>query len=463
MSVPILRFPSRRDLDELLRLALPIAGIQVGLMFMGVVDSLIVGRVSATGLAAVALGNLYFFTVLVLGMGTLFAIDTLVSQGVGAGDHSQIERAVQRALALAAVLSVAAIVLSLPVRAVLTLLGQPADVVPVASSFVLVSIPGAFPFYAFIVFRQTLQAMKKTRPIVITIVVANLANVVLNLWFVFGGAGIPAMGAVGSGLATMLSRWLMLGILLSLAWPDLGRIALRLRRDAFDRAALGGMLRLGIPIGIQLSLEFGVFAVIALLMGRIGTDAMAGHQIAINLASLTYMVPLGVSSAAAVLVGHAVGRGDLDGVRRAAGASLVVGVAFMVLSATMFRLIPEWLARLYTSDPGALAIAVSLIPLAGVFQVFDGIQVVSTGVLRGAGDTRAPMVINILGFWLLGFPVSLWLGFKAGGGPVGLWWGLVVGLMAVAAFLVFRVSRRLSAAVERVRVDAPPGDEVAPM
>jgi MATE family multidrug resistance protein len=336
-------------------------------------------------------------------------------------------------------------------------------VVPVATSFVLVSIPGAFPFYAFIVFRQTLQAMKKTRPVVITILVANVVNVLLNLWFVFGGAGIPALGAVGAALATTLSRWLMLALLLSLAWPDLGRIAVGFRRDAFDRAALGGMLRLGVPIGIQMGLEFGVFAVIALLMGRIGTDAMAGHQIAINLASLTFMVPLGVSGAAAVLVGHAVGRGDLDGVRRAAGAALVTGVAFMALSATMFRLIPEWLARLYTTDAGVLAVAVSLIPLAGVFQVFDGIQVVSTGVLRGAGDTRAPMIINVLGFWLLGFPVSLWLGFKADGGPVGLWWGLVVGLMAVAAFLLFRVHRRLSVAVERVRVEAPPGDEIAPM
>jgi MATE family multidrug resistance protein len=449
-----LRLPSRADLRELLALALPIVGIQVGLMFMGVVDTVVVGRVSATALAAVALGNLYFFTVLVLGMGTLFAVDPLVSQGVGAGDRAQVERAVQRALVLAGALSLLAVALSLPARAVLSLLGQPADVVPIAASFVRVSIPGAFPFYAFIVLRQTLQAMRRTRPIVVTIVAANVANVVLNLWLVFGGAGVPPLGAVGSALATTISRWLMLGCLLALAGRELLPLLRPLRREALDRRALAGMLVLGVPIGVQMGLEFGVFAVIALLMGRIGTEAMAGHQIAINLASLTFMVPLGVSGAAAVLVGHAIGRGDPDGVRRAAAASLATGAAFMTLSATAFTVAPGWLARWYTSEPGVVAVAAALIPLAGVFQVFDGIQVVSTGVLRGAGDTRAPMIINVLGFWLLGFPVSLWLGFGAGHGPVGLWWGLVAGLAAVAAFLVLRVRRRLARGVARVRVEA---------
>jgi len=189
---PLRVLPATRDVRELLRLALPIVGIQVGLMLMGVVDTIIIGHVSGTALAAVALGNLYSFGLLVLGMGTLFSVDPVVSQGVGAGDWRQVERAVQRALVLAVLLAAVATALSLPVRPVLRLLGQPGDVVPMAASFVLVSIPGALPFFAFIVLRQSLQAMRRTRPIVATIVIANLVNAALNYVLGFGRFGLPS-------------------------------------------------------------------------------------------------------------------------------------------------------------------------------------------------------------------------------------------------------------------------------
>jgi MATE family multidrug resistance protein len=341
---------------------------------------------------------------------------------------------------------------------VLEVLRQPKGVIPGAVGFVHASIPGAFPFLAFIVLRQSLQAMNRVTPIVVTIVVANLVNVALNLVLVFGKLGFPALGPVGSGIASTISRWFMLACLLVLSWHGLRPLLLPPRRDALDPVALGRMLALGAPIGIQMTLEFGVFAVVALLMGGLGTSAMAGHQIAINLASLTFMVPLGVSSAAAVLVGQAVGRGDADGVRRAARAALVTGAGFMALSGASFVSVPGLFAGLYTTDAAVRGVAVALIPIAGVFQVFDGVQVVATGLLRGTGDTRTPMMVNVLGFWLLGFPVSLWLGFRAGFGPVGLWWGLVAGLVAVAAFLLLRVRARLSRAIERVAVDGGPAE-----
>jgi len=188
-------------------------------------------------------------------------------------------------------------------------------------------------------------------------------------------------------------------------------------------------------------------------MGHLGEVAASAHQVAINIASLTFMVPLGVSSAAAVVVGHAVGRGDAAGVRRSTSAALIVGVGFMLGAGALFVYAPGPLARLYTSDAAVLALAVQLLPIAGVFQVFDGLQVVSIGLLRGLGDTQVPVISNIVGFWCLGIPVSLWLGFGAGYGAVGLWWGLVVGLVIVALFLILRVRQRQSRDLSRVIID----------
>jgi len=212
------------------------------------------------------------------------------------------------------------------------------------------------------------------------------------------------------------------------------------------------MLRLGAPIGAQMLLEWGAFGTIAILMGWLGTIQVAAHQVAINLASLTFMVPVGVSSAA-VIVGHAVGRADPDGVRRSSLAALIVGAGFMSLTATAFIGFPTFLAGIYTSDPGVLALAVVLLPIAGVFQVFDGIQVVSVGLLRGMGDTRVPMIVAILAFWGLGMPVSLGLAFGRGLGAVGLWWGLVVGLAMVAIFLLLRIRHRTEQDLTRIMID----------
>jgi MATE family multidrug resistance protein len=224
------------------------------------------------------------------------------------------------------------------------------------------------------------------------------------------------------------------------------------RRQAITVGALVRTLRVGLPIGIQSMVEFTTFAVISVFAGWFGADAIGGHQVAINLASLTFMVPMGMGSAAAVLVGHAIGEGDMAHARRVSASALLCGVGFMTASALVLLSFPGAFARLYTSVPGVIAVAAALIPIAGVFQVFDGLQVVAAGVLRGAGDTRAAMISNMLGFWLVGTPVSLWLGFGQHRGVVGLWWGFVAGLAAVALFLVLRVRVRLAGTIERVRV-----------
>ncbi len=435
-------------------LAAPIVVVQLGMMTMGVVDTLMVGRISAEALGAVALGHLYVWAVSVFGIGVLMALDPIVAQAVGARDEPAIARGLQRGLVLSLLLAIPISLAFWPVGPVLRFMRQPAEVVPLAVAYVHASIPGIFPILAFTVLRQTLQAMHRTAPIVVAILLANLVNVVLNWALIFGHFGAPAMGAPGSGWATTVARWSMA---LSLYWLGHRYLAPHLahaRRDALAIAPLLRMLCIGMPIGVQYVLELGAFGAIALLMGFLGTSEVAAHQIAINLASLTFMVPLGISAAAAVRVGNAVGRADLAAARRATRAAMTLGVLAMVVMATLLLSMPALLARAYTSEPAVVALAVALIPIAGFFQVFDGIQVVAIGVLRGLGDTTAPMLVNILGFWLIGMPVSLWLAFHVDAGPEGLWWGLVAGLIVVAVLLLARVFLRLRGPIGRVEHSA---------
>jgi MATE family multidrug resistance protein len=453
-AVPLAAFaPTRRDLTELLRLALPVVVIQVGLMAMGVVDTIMVGRVSATDLAAVAVGHLYFFGVSVFGMGMLFALDPVVSQAVGASDRVAIARGVQRGFVLAALMAALAMALLLPAGRVLGGLGQPLEVVPVAGRYVRALVLGVLPFYLFIVLRQSLQAMGRLRAIVATVLISNLVNVGLNWVLIFGHLGLPSLGAVGSGWATTGSRWFMLFALLAFGWRLLAPSLLPPRRDALASKPLGRLLRVGAPVGGQQFLEFGVFGAAGLLMGLLGAIPLASHQVALQLAALTFMVPLGVAQATSVLVGQAVGRGDPPAARRASGAGLAVGVGFMTLTAILFLAAPVLLARAFSDDAPVIATAALLLPIAGVFQVFDGLQVVAAGALRGVGDTRVPMILNLVGFWFVGLPVSAGLGFLLGAGPPGIWWGLAIGIGVVAVLLAHRVRRRFGRELRRLVID----------
>ena len=422
-------------------------------MAMGVTDTIMVGRLSPVALAAGALGNLYFFIAGIFGQGTLMALDPVISQAVGANDEEAIARALQRGVLLALMLTVFTCATFVPVTWVLHLLRQPPEVVPDAALYVRIAIPGVFPFYLFVVLRQSLQAMHRVAPVLWTVLVANVLNALLNWVFIYGHLGSAPLGVGGSSLATSISRWVMAVMLLAVAGPQVYSRLRPWRRESGAFRPLMRMLRIGLPIGTQYLLEYGAFAAAALLMGVLGTTQMAAHQIAINLASFTFMVPLGVSTATAVLVGHAIGAGDESRARRSAVAGIACGTAFMCLSALAFLLVPELLARVYTGDRIVIALAATLIPIAGVFQVFDGIQAVAAGVLRGIGDTHAPALINVIGFWIIGLPVSWVLAFKMGGGAVGLWWGIVVGLAAVAIILLARVRVRLGRAMRRVVVD----------
>ena len=437
----------------MLRLAWPVVLAQVGIMLMGVVDTAMVGRVGTSAVAAVALGHIYWVNVTIFGMGILLVLDPVVSQATGAQDHEGVSRGVQRGVLMALALSVPTALLLIPGELFFGFLRQPADVTPIAATFSRISIAGVVPFYLFFALRQSLQAMAQVRPVVIAIVVSNFVNFALDYALIYGHFGLPALGTQGSAIATALSRWLMFGLLVYFGWKQLHGALVPWRPESFRVGPMMRMLRLGMPVGLQNWLEIAVFSGGAVALGWFGSVPLAAHEIAINLAALTFMFPMGVSAAAAAMVGRAIGREDLSGARRDAVAALAVGMGFMAIAAIAFLTIPRALALIFVRDPATVATAASLIFIGGLFQIFDGMQAVATGVLRGTGDTRVPMLLHLAGFWGIGIPLSLGLAFRLGFGPQGVWWGYVGALAAVAAMQLLRVRWRLGQDIQRLQID----------
>ncbi len=438
------------------RIAAPIVAINVGQQAMGVVDMLMVGPLGGAAIAAVALGNFFVFNVSIFGVGLLFALDPVVAQAIGAGDDDHAARAIQRGFVLALLVAAVVTVLLLPVESILRWCAQPQDVVPVTGDYVRMRALGILPFFVYNSTRQSLQALGVVWPVVLAVAFANAVNVAGNWILIEGHWGAPALGVSGSGLATAIATFSLSGVLWLFARHTLRPYTHPRRREALSWRPMLRTIRIGAPIGAQFFFESFAFGLTALLMGWMGTASLAGHEIALNMAALTFMVPLGISGAAAAVVGRAIGRGDMIAARRDALASIGCGVGFMCLTALAFIAAPEWLAGRYTSDAATLAVAAALLPLAGAFQVFDGLQAVTGGVLRGTGDTKIPALLHMIAFWAIGVPLGAYLGFQTPLRERGLWIGLVAGLAMASVFLSWRVATRLRGPIVRVAVETPP-------
>ncbi len=433
----------RAEIGSVCRLAVPFAVSQLGMMLMGFVDTMMVGRVSETDLAAVGLGVAIMMSCVVPIQGVLMGLDPFLSQAAGAGDLERVRRWRQRGWVLAMLLSVPLMGVLLFPEPLLHLLNQDPEIISKTAAYVRANVLGICPLLLFSVTRQSLLAMSHVRPVVWAVFLANGINVLANWVFVFGNLGFEPLGGVGAGWATSASRISLFVFLEAAARIGVREVYGQWSRSILELRRFLDVLRIGIPMGLHIGLEYWGFSAATIMMGHLGTTALAGHQIAINLSSLTFMIPLGISAAATTRVGNAIGRRDQLAARRGATASLCIGASFMMLAAAMFALFPEPLARLYAPDePRVIALAATLLPIAAIFQVFDGLQVVSAGVLRGTADARVPATIALIGFWGLGLPAGWWLAFRSTAGPRGPWWGLTIGLSTVAILLLLRIQRR---------------------
>lgn len=424
------------ELRRLLSLAWPVVLGQLGMMLMGVVDVIAVGHLGEDALAAVALGHTWSFGTTIVVLGTASGLDPMIAQAFGAGDRLGAGRTVVRGAVLLTLLAIPAIVLHRHADIGLGLLGQPAELLPIADAYCDVVAWSVLPMLGFSLLRQFLQGDGRMLPAAIAIVVCNVLNALLDYGLVYGRLGMPQLGAVGAGWATTGSRALMLVLLLGLGadllrecWPGI--------RGVVTAKALWALAVVGVPVGVQVATEVWAFTGTTLLMGLLGKTAVAAHIVALNLCSLSFMVPMGIAAAAATRVGNLIG-GGLPWARTG-WMAIGLGAAAMGFSALAFVSAPGLLVALYTDELPVIALATTLLPLAALFQLFDGIQVVAFGVLRGAGDTRVPALANLVGYWVLGLPAGVWLAFYRDWGPPGLWIGLSVGLAIVAILLLLRL------------------------
>jgi len=436
--------PVRMEMRALLVLALPAAAAQFSTMLMGFVDTVLLGHLGVHELAASSIANVWIHGTLFFAFGVIIGIDPLIAQAHGAGDGRAVGLAAQRGLLLALALSVPVAICWYATEWVLLAVGQDAALARDAQVFARVQIPSVPLFMAFSALRQYLQCRGIMRPAMIVLVVANVFNALLAWALIFGHLGFPALGLWGAGLATSLTRgFCFLGLVLLIRYLALHRGAWpRVGREILDWRAFRAIFAIGIPVAIHFSLEIWAFSGASLLAGWLGATPVAAHTIALNLASLSFMLPLGISQGAVTRVGNLLGAGRAEAAERAAWVAIAFGAAVMGACGVGFLLGREALPRLYTGDPTVIALAASILPIAAAFQVFDGTQVVCCGVLRGMGRTRPAAWFNLLGYWALGLPLGAWLAFRAGWGLHGIWWGLCFGLAVVAVSLVLFVRAR---------------------
>lgn len=430
----------------MLRLALPVVLAELGWMAMGIVDTIMVAPLGPSAIAAAGIGTSVHMAFAVFGMGLLLGLDTLVSQAYGAGDQRDCHRWLVHGVVMGLALTVPIVVVCGAVWFGIPAFGFHPDVQPLLRGYFGVVLWSTVPLLVYAAVRRYLQGMHVVAPIAFALVTANLMNAAANWTFIYGHFGVPSLGVPGAAYATTVSRLYMLGVLVVAAWwidrrrsSGLTGVSTRLSRERFVR-----LWQLGFPAATQITLEVGVFGLATALAGRLDPVSSAAHQIALNIAGASFMVPLGVASAGAVRVGNRVGASDPQGAARAGWTAILLGACFMLAMAAFFFAMPRTLIGLFSPGEAVIELGASLLLIAAVFQLFDGLQAVATGVLRGLGDTRMAMVVNLAAHWLLGLPIAYALCFPLGLGVWGLWLGLSTGLIVCGVVLTWHWHRRIA-------------------
>ncbi len=460
---PAPRQPWSAELKTLLRLAGPLAVVQVGLSLMSFVDTAVAGHMSSTALAATGLGGSVFFLVAIMGLGVVLGLDPLASQAFGAGEPRRARAAMWQGVWTALIVSLPLSLVMLVLATQLERFGVLPEIAALGREYLLARIPSLFPMLAFVALRSYLQSAHLTGAVVLSTVIANVLNLVADWVLGFGDAGLvelglpavglPALGVAGlawaSTVCTVGQVLILVAAVARVPVPQAeGEGSLR----APDRAVILGILRLGVPIGLMLLAEIGVFSLAQVLIAGMSVVSAAAHQAALRFASLTFSMCLGVGAATSGEVGRAIGREDGPATRRAGILGMLIGLGFMSCTGLVMAIFPEPLARLMGAGPESLPLTVTLLRIAALFQLADGLQAVAGGALRGAGTTHWASVANLLAHWGFGLPVGLALAYAAGLGAVGLWWGFVLGLGAVALAFSWKFLRVARGDVRHLRV-----------
>ena len=426
----------------MMRLAAPLVLAEIGWVTMGIIDTMMVARLpnGTEAIGATSIGNVLFYVVGIFGSGLLLGLDSLISRSFGAGNVDDCHHSLLNGVYLVLGITPFLMALMWSLVPVLHRMGVEPAVMKLAVPYLRALLWSAPPLMLYFAFRRYLQGMNLVKPVTFALLAANLANALGNWILIYGHLGFPAMGVEGSGWSTCISRIFMAGTLLYYIvhyerkhrW-GLSRVAIRP-----DRARIGQLIGLGLPAALQLCLEVGVFGAATALAGTLGAVSLAAHQVALHTASFTFMVPLGISAAAAVRVGQALGRRDPSGANHSGWTAIALGAAFMAMSGLLFLSLPRAIVRMYTQDPEVVTLGALLLMIAAVFQLFDGIQGVATGALRGMGDTRTAMIVHLFADWAVGLPIGWYLCFRRGWGVTGLWIGL--SLAMILAGLVLLIS-----------------------
>lgn len=429
-------------------LAYPVMISMLGQVMTGVADSVMIGWTGAIPLAASALANSFFSVLLFFGIGVSYAITPLVAEASGSGDDQKIIEALRHGLVINLVTGAVLVAIVVAGQGVLNHIGQPQEVVELAVPYLLIVTYSFIPTMIFQTFRQFAEGLHRTRMAMVIMIVSNLVNIVLNYVLIYGIWIFPEMGLVGAGWATFIARVLMA------VWMTLyvyyGKRFTRYRSGFslgnYSRSLFNRMLHIGLPSGAQFIFEAAAFGFSAIMMGWIGATSLAAHQIAINLATVSYMTTSGLGAAATIRVGTFFGSGDGQGIRRAGFTLIGIAIFIMALWGIAFIVGRHWLPTLYIRDPQVLVAVVPLMVIAGFFQLSDGMQVVCAGALRGLQDVKVPSLLIFVAYWIIALPLGYWLAFPLGQGAVGIWLGLLIGLTITASTMVWRfntLSRKL--------------------
>jgi MATE family multidrug resistance protein len=440
--------PYRPDISQSFLLAYPVMLSQLGHVMMGVADNVMVGHLGARELAAAGLANVAFNVLLLFGIGVSYAITPLVATADGEKNIFDVNETLRHGLVINVMNSLILVTIVFFAKNLLYHMNQPPEVIELSIPYLEIITFSIIPVLVFQTFRQFSEGLSNTWIPMVIVLACNVVNIVMNYILIYGHLGFRALGLNGAGWATLMSRIIM-GLALTIFIHQSPR--LRAYRPGFllgkySKALFRKMLHIGIPAGLQFIFEVAAFDFSLVMMGWLGTQALAAHQIAINLATISYMTTSGLAAAATIRVSNELGKGNGHALRKVAFVLLGMALAFMTVWGAIFILGKNYLPHLYVDDPAVIALAGPLIIIAGLFQLSDGMQVVCIGALRGLQDVKVPSLLIFISYWIIGLPLGYWLGFHSGMGPAGIWTGLLIGLTLTASAMLWRfnyLSKRL--------------------